>query len=483
MFFPKKSEFVRLAKKGNLIPVYTEVLADTETPVSAFSKIAKDNSFLLESVEKGENIGRYSFIGVNPYEIVYSIDDKVFLSDKIVGNNPLKVLKKILSEYKPVKVEGLPIFHGGAVGYLGYDFVRHIENLPKVNPDDISIPDSKFLLTDTFLVFDHVKHKILIVSNAKINENPTASYDKAVKKIELIIEKLKRKSSLRPLELNRENSQNIVVYSNVEKSEFLQYVKKAKQYIKNGDIIQVVLSQRFKVKSSSNPFDVYRVLRAINPSPYMYYFSFKGFKIIGTSPETLVRLEGKNAIIRPIAGTRPRGRDAQEDKKNEEELLKNEKEKAEHIMLVDLARNDLGRVCEVGTVKVDEFMKIEKYSHVMHIVSNVSGRLKKDKDAFDLLEASFPAGTVSGAPKVRAMEIIDELEKTKRGLYAGAVGYFDFAGNMDTCIAIRTILMKDGYAYVQSGAGIVADSIPEKEYLESVNKAKAMIKALEIVQK
>ena len=488
MYFPKKSEFIKLSKQGSLIPVYREILADTETPVSAFSKIAGKYSFLLESVEGGENVARYSFLGCDPYLVLSARDGNVVEIKPSAGKNskpisiacdPLNRLKQLLYEFIPVKTEGLPRFHGGAVGYMGYDIVRLIEEIPDKNPDDLRFPDCRFLLTDTLLVFDHVKHKIMIVSNARIDKSPSKAYDEAVKKIDAIAGKLKKPAKLKPIELSRETSSPVKAVSNMTKKGYESAVEKAKEYIRSGDIIQVVLSQRFKTTLNAPAFDVYRALRTINPSPYMYYFSFEDLKIVGTSPEIMVRLEDGIASIRPIAGTRQRGDSAEEDKKLEDELLADEKEKAEHIMLVDLARNDLGRVCESGSVRVTDLMSVEKYSHVMHIVSDVNGTLEKGKDAFDLFRASFPAGTVSGAPKIRAMQIIDELETVRRGPYAGAVGYFDFAGNMDTCITIRTIFIKGKEAYVQAGAGIVADSVPEKEYYESVNKAKAMLKALE----
>jgi len=479
MYFPKKSDFVKLARQGSLIPVYREILADTETPVSAFSKISGKYSFLLESVEGGENIGRYSFLGCDPYRVVISEKGSVSVDGKRAGCDPLKVIKELLSEYIPVKTEGLPRFHGGAVGYLGYDIVRHIEDIPDTNPDDLKVPDCQLMLSDTLLVFDHVKHKIMIVSNARVKGSPSKAYDTAVKKIDAVAKKLRTPASLRPMDLSARGGKKAKVLPGMTKKQYESAVEKAKEYITGGDIIQVVLSQRFRTRLVAPAFDVYRALRAINPSPYMYYFSFDDLKIVGTSPETMVRLEDGKASIRPIAGTRPRGASADEDKKLEEELLSDEKEKAEHIMLVDLARNDLGRVCESGSVRVEGLMSVEKYSHVMHIVSDVNGTLEKGRDAFDLFRASFPAGTVSGAPKIRAMQIIDELETVRRGPYAGAVGYFDFAGNMDTCITIRTVFIKGKNAYVQAGAGIVADSVPEKEYQESVNKARAMFKALE----
>lgn len=479
MYYPKKSDFIKLARQGSLIPVYREILADTETPVSAFSKIAGKYSFLLESVEGGENVGRYSFLGCDPYRVVLSKGGDVFVDGKRAGCDPLKVIKELLSEYIPVKTEGLPRFHGGAVGYLGYDIVRHIEEIPDANPDDLKVPDCQLMLSDTLLVFDHVKHKIMIVSNARVEASPSRAYDEALKKIDAVAKRLKAPAKLKPMDLSARGGRGAKALPNMTKKQYESAVERAKEYISSGDIIQVVLSQRFKAPLKASAFDVYRALRAINPSPYMYYFSFGDLKIVGTSPETMVRLEDGRAFIRPIAGTRPRGSDAEDDRKMEAELLADEKEKAEHIMLVDLARNDLGRVCRSGSVRVERLMSVEKYSHVMHIVSDVNGELEKDKDAFDLFRASFPAGTVSGAPKIRAMQIIDELETVRRGPYAGAVGYFDFAGNMDTCIAIRTVFIKGKQAYVQAGAGIVADSVPQKEYQESVNKAKAMLKALE----
>jgi len=493
MYFPEKNEFIKLSKQGSLVPVYREILADTEPPVSAFSKISGKYSFLLESVEGGENVARYSFMGCDPY-IVFSSKGKDISISKIPAGkkkyktekitcDPLSYLKKLMSDFVPVKISGLPRFHGGAVGYMGYDIVRFVEDIPDKNPDDLGLPDCQFLFTDTLLVFDHVKHKIMVVSNARVEESPSKAYDEAIKKIDAIVEKLKKPAKLKPLELDPETAAAPKITSNMTQKEYETAVSRAQEYIKNGDIIQVVPSQRFKTEINVHPFDIYRVLRTINPSPYMYYFSFDDMKLVGTSPEIMVRLEDRTASIRPIAGTRPRGTTSEEDKRLESELLSDEKERAEHIMLVDLARNDLGRVCDSGSVRVDDLMSVEKYSHVMHIVSNVLGTLEKDKDAFDLFKACFPAGTVSGAPKIRAMQIIDELEKVRRGPYAGAVGYFDFSGDLDTCITIRTIIIKGKDAYMQAGAGIVADSIPKNEYLESINKAKAMLKAVGMVNR
>ena len=442
-----------------------------ETPVSAYKKIEGENSFLLESVEGGEKIARYSFLGAGSQKELFTF-------------RSLVEIRKTLAGFKPVTVPGLPRFHGGLVGYVSYDMVREIEGIPDKNPDDLKLPSMLFLLTDTLLAFDHVKHKIQILSNAEIKGDPEKAYQEACSKIEELEKKLKK-----PLKLEREEfeippepKKKLEISSNMSQEHFEGMVKKAKEYICAGDVIQVVPSQRFVAECRVDPFEVYRVLRAVNPSPYMYYLKLGEVRMAGSSPEVMVRLEGGEATLRPIAGTRKRGGSEEEDEKMAEELLSSEKEKAEHIMLVDLGRNDLGRVCEFGTVRVTEEMVIERYSHVMHIVSNVTGKLKKDKDAVDLLSATFPAGTVTGAPKVRAMEIIDELENVKRGPYAGCVGYFGFSGEMDTCITIRTIIFKGNKAYVQAGAGIVADSIPSQEYKETVNKARGMLKAIELAQ-
>ena len=483
MYHPSKKEFIKLSKKGNLIPVYREIVADMETPVSAYRKIEGNSSFLLESVEGGEKIARFSFLGSEPVLSIRSKGRNIEMAEngkteKFHGD-PISKLKDILSRYKPVKNPDLPRFHGGLVGYIGYDAVRFIENIPDKNPDDLGLPDMYFVLTDTILAFDHVSHKIKIISNALVQGNPARAYDEAVKKIDAIIKKMEKPLKPEEIELDLSN-RKLHVKSNMTKNGFEKAVNKAKEYIRAGEIIQVVLSQRFETGIPSEPFNIYRVLRTINPSPYMYYLKFGDIKFIGSSPEVMVRLEDGTATVRPIAGTRPRGADEEQDRTLIKDLLADEKERAEHLMLVDLARNDLGRVCKPGSVKTTELMTVEKYSHVMHIVSNVSGELAKNKDAFDLFRASFPAGTVSGAPKVRAMEIIDELENTKRGPYAGAVGYFSFSGDLDTCIAIRTIVASRNRAYVQAGAGIVFDSVPSREYQESVNKAKALMKAIEV---
>ena len=489
MFYPSKEEFIKLAKKGNLIPVYAEVLADFETPLSCYTKIDKGSySFLLESVEGGERLARYSFLGSEPSLVFSSKGTKITLKEgkdvrSYISKDPILELKKILSQYKLVRIKGLPRFFGGLVGFFGYDMVRFVEKIPDKNPDDLKIPDSVFMLTDTILIFDHVDHKIKVVSNVHTKGNPSRAYDEAVKKIERILAHLKAAPRSESPGTGAKGKQKILkLRSNYTRRQFEGIVKRAKVYIKKGDIIQVVPSQRLETQIRSKPFDIYRSLRSINPSPYMYFLKLADFHIVGSSPEIMVRLENGNVEVRPIAGTRPRGATEEEDANLARDLLGDPKEKAEHIMLVDLGRNDIGRVCDYRTVKVSDFMTIEKYSHVMHIVSDVSGRMKKGKDAFDVIRATLPAGTVTGAPKVRAMEIIDELENVRRGTYAGSVGYFSFSGNLDTCITIRTILIKDKTAYIQVGAGIVADSIPKKEYAETMNKAKALVKAIQMAE-
>ena len=483
-YYPDKREFLARARMGNLTPVYKEILADTETPVSAFKKIAsEDYSFLLESVEGGERMARFSFLGSGTNLIIQSKGrhveitrdgnvEKIELED---GRDVLHVLKQEMGNLSYVPDPDLPKFCGGAVGFLGYDMVRFFEELPDSTEDDLDLPDCTFIFTDTLLIFDHVKHRIRVLCNARIGDDPEAAYEDAVRKIDALAQQLRT-----PLEIRyeRRNVDPAEVSSNFTREEFEEAVLRCKEYIAAGDVIQVVLSQRFSTEVTADPFDVYRALRSLNPSPYMFYLAYGDTKLIGSSPEILVTEEQGKVIIRPIAGTRPRGATPAEDAALETELLKDEKERAEHIMLVDLGRNDIGRVCRYGSVALDELMTIERYSHVMHIVSNVKGRLKMDHDQFDLLRACFPAGTVSGAPKIRAMEIIDELEPTRRGTYAGAIGYFSYSGDMDTCITIRTILLHGSTAYVQAGAGIVADSDPGREYEETQNKAMAMIRAL-----
>lgn len=491
------NEFKELSRQGNLIPLYREILGDVETPVSAFLKLKKKPSFLLESVVGGEKWARYSFIGINPSKTIISRGRNIEVIKQkpeevktfVETGDPLCVIKDILSKFKPVNVKGLPRFSGGFVGYIGYDVVKFFERVPDMQKPEIDMPDIFLMLPDIVLIFDNLKQTIKVVCNTYTEgKNLQNVYNHAKEQIDEIIDDLKRgyipvaaQRLFVPHAANRTPEYNFS--SNFEKKDFLNAVAMAKEYVMSGDIVQVVLSQRFERQITSHPFDIYRALRLINPSPYMYYIDTGDEQIVGSSPEILVRLEGSKITLRPIAGTRRRGETEEEDMALENDLKMDPKEIAEHIMLVDLGRNDVGRVAETGSIKVTELMNVERYSHVMHLVSNVEGSLKKGLDAFDVFRASFPAGTVTGAPKVRAMEIIEELEPTKRGAYAGAVGYFSYLGNMDTCITIRTMLIKDGKVYVQAGAGIVADSVPENEYMETVNKAMAMMKSIDFLER
>ena len=488
MFYPNKDEFIELSKQGNVIPVYKEILSDFDTPLSAFLKVDQGEfSYLLESVEGGEHMARFSFLGSSPSMVFQSKGHEITLTESgkerkyTARVSPLKEIKNIMQRFKFVDVAGLPRFCGGLVGYIGYDAVRFIEEIPDDNPETFEVPDIQLVLTDTILIFDHVDHKIKVVSNAIINGEASEEYDQACKKIDNLINRLEGSFNV-PVQ-KKVAVQGKNVESNFSKEEFYKAVEIAKEYIRSGDIIQVVLSQRLKRETDVQPFSIYRALRSINPSPYMYYLKFGEYRIIGSSPEILVRCEDDVVEVRPIAGTRKRGKNKEDDQRLERELLDDPKEKAEHIMLVDLGRNDIGRVCEYSSVETREVMRIERYSHVMHIVSDVVGKLRKGLDVFDVIDATFPAGTVTGAPKVRAMELVDELEKTRRGPYAGSVGYISFSGNIDLCITIRTIVMKDKTAYIQAGAGIVLDSEPEKEYKETFNKAMALIKAIETAEK
>ncbi|MBM3216524.1 anthranilate synthase component I [Candidatus Poribacteria bacterium] len=487
MYTPTLDEFRRKASEGTLIPVFREVIADLETPVSAFLKIDDgSHAFLLESVEGGEHLARYSFLGTRPSLIFSSRGNEVRLSHPATGKQTAKVvadpfaeLEAIMSRYRPVPVEGLPRFHGGMVGYLSYDMVRFFERLPDTTDDDAHLPDAVFLLTDTILVFDHVRHRIQIVSNAHLDEDADvdAAYAEAVARIDDIADRLRKPLAVEPCGVA---SGELAPEANMPREQYEDSVRRAKEYIHDGDIIQAVLSQRYTVRMATDPFTFYRALRVVNPSPYMYFLNLGDLQIAGASPEMLVRVEDGVVETRPIAGTRRRGASSQEDDELAAELLADPKERAEHVMLVDLGRNDLGRVCEAGSVHVPAFMTIEKYSHVMHIVSYVVGRLSQGKTSFDVIRSAFPAGTLSGAPKIRAMEIIDELEPTRRGPYGGAVGYFSFGGNADTAITIRTLVVHGGCASVQVGAGIVADSVPELEHTECRNKAGAVMRALEL---
>jgi len=486
---PSRQEFKRKAGEGNLIPVYTEVYADLETPVSAYLKLRRgENTFLLESVEGGTQVGRYSFLGRDPSIIFEARGGKVTIRrgsrvTTIESADPLGELKKLTGELVPVSDPALPPFAGGAVGYIAYDMVRQLENLPETNPDDLAVPDMLFMFTDTIIAFDNVSHKLTVMHNlqAQSGDNLDLLYDQAAGILRQILADLRRplaQAQRQDERFREEEPPN----SNFERQDFLEAVEACKDYIQRGDIIQAVLSQRLDTTFEGDAFSLYRALRIVNPSPYMFYLHFGNTKLVGASPEIHVRSYGGDVTIRPIAGTRTRGATVEEDVRLEKELLADEKERAEHLMLVDLARNDIGRVCRYGSVRVTEFMVVERYSHVMHIVSDVEGVLEDDRDAFALIAATFPAGTVSGAPKIRAMEIIEELEPTRRGPYAGLVGYFSFNGNFDSCITIRTMLVSGNQVYVQAGAGIVADSIPEKEYEETLNKAKALFRAIQMAR-
>jgi len=470
MYYPTLDEVRRLKQHGNLVPVYHEIMADLETPVSAYLKIARGNhAFLLESVEGGEHIARYSFIGTEPSLVLKAGDEAPI--------DPLLLIEKEFSRFRLVPIAGLPRFHGGMVGYLGYEVAGYFERLPSPDHDPLGLPEFMLMLADTLLVFDHLTHKIKIVSHVHLDNDVDAAYRQATDKIDRLVDRLRQPV---PSEASPPiPSPRSPVSSNLSQAEFESRVSQAKDYIYAGDIIQAVLSLRLAKPTGANPFAIYRALRSLNPSPYMYYLHLGDFHIIGASPELLVRVEDGMVSNHPIAGTRPRGKSAAQDSALEEELRNDEKERAEHIMLVDLGRNDIGRVSQPGTVKVTQLMDVERYSHVMHLVSHVQGRLSPGLSQFDALRAGFPAGTVSGAPKIRAMEIIAELEPDKRGPYAGAIGYFDFSGNLDTAIAIRTIVITGGIAYIQAGAGIVADSIPKREYQECLSKAQALLTAIE----
>jgi anthranilate synthase component 1 len=478
-------EFKELALRGTFVPVYKEIVADLLTPVSAFLKIAEhsDYAFLLESVEGGEQVGRYSFLGKDPFLILRARGGKTIIdragqiseSDKPF----VTTLRELMARFHSPFVPGLPRFTGGAVGYLGYDAAAWFEPVTLQSSSDVQ-DEAGFMLFDTVLAFDHVRHRILIIANARItgDEELESLYQFACAKIDFVQRELERGLSRAELA----SATSLDVTSNVTREEFERMVRTAKEHIAAGDIYQVVLSQRFEASIGADPFTVYRALRHVNPSPYMYFIRMGDRSIVGSSPEMLVRVEGRRVETHPIAGTRPRGRNDDEDMRLAEELKRNEKERAEHVMLVDLGRNDVGRVSEYGSVRVPTFMTLERYSHVMHLVSIVEGKLSEEYDRLDALVACFPAGTVSGAPKVRAMEIISELENQRRGIYAGAVGYLDFAGNLDFCIVIRTVVIENGRAYVQAGAGIVADSNPAAEYEETRDKARAVIQALELAQ-
>jgi anthranilate synthase component I len=485
---PSRDEVKTLFAQGDLVPVYRTLLADLETPVSVYVKLAQMGhiSFLLESVEGGEQVGRYSFLGVNPKGVIVSRNGQVTrtLHGKTEtfalapDQDPLHIVEGEFGRVKPVPLNGLPRFVGGAVGFIAYDAIRYFEQLPDTAIDELHVPDVAFMLIDTLVIFDHAKHQLIVLANAHNTGDADAAYDDALARIDTITEALRQ--PLPPLDDEPQPASDDSVQANMSQEVYEANVLKAKEYIAAGDAFQIVLSQRFSRKTSAAPFTIYRALRATNPSPYMFFLRFSDdMVLIGASPEMLVRFEDGIASTRPIAGSRPRGATYEQDNQLAEELLADPKERAEHIMLVDLGRNDLGRVCDYGTVHVPALMYVERYSQIMHIVSTVEGRLRKNMNAFDLVRATFPAGTLSGAPKVRAMQIIESLEGTRRGTYGGAVGYFSFDGSMDTCITIRSAYIHGGTLHVQAGAGIVADSNPHSEYQESINKARAMIVAVQ----
>ena len=480
-------EFVDLATRATFVPVVKELVADLLTPVSAFLKIAEhsDYAFLLESVEGGEHVGRYSFLGKDPFLILRGSGGKTVIEKAGVTTDSdkpfIETLRELMNSFQSAFVPGLPRFTGGAVGYLGYETSAWFEPTARRNGGSTAPGDEAgFMVFDTVLAFDHVQHRILLIANARISpdEDLKSLYQFACAKIEFLERELERALSIK----KAPSSDALQLSANMSQEGYESIVRKAKEYIAAGDIYQVVLSRRFEAEVSVDAFTVYRALRHVNPSPYMFFIRMGDRSIVGASPEMLVRVEGRHAVTHPIAGTRRRGKTDEEDVRLAEELKRNEKEKAEHVMLVDLGRNDIGRVCDYGTVRVPTFMALERYSHVMHMVSVVEGQLAEGRDRLDALVSCFPAGTVSGAPKVRAMQIINELEPTSRGLYAGAVGYLDFAGNLDFCIAIRSILLEGGKAFIQSGGGIVADSNPTAEFEETRDKAQAMIRALELAQ-
>ncbi len=493
MYYPAFAAFEKLAGEGNLIPLYREILADTETPVSVLKKLSdRPSAFLLESMEGGEKWGRYTFLGADPQAVLRVRGAEVIIEQggqsrrEPHQGEPLRFLKEMLSSYRPVAVAGCPRFYGGAVGFFGYDMVRYFESLPAQAENDLPTDDAVFLITDTLIVFDSVRHTIKVVACGftEGKESLAEVYRNCAQKIDEMLALLAAPPDSREEAAAPAIGEEAAAFeSNMSRDYFEGMVAKAKEYIMSGDIIQVVLSQRFQMANRLSPVNLYRALRYVNPSPYLFFLKLPELTLIGSSPEVMVRLEEKTVELRPIAGTRKRGASEQEDRRLADDLLEDPKERAEHVMLVDLGRNDLGRIAVIGSVQVTQLMTVERYSHVMHLVSNIQAQLAAGNDAFDVLRATFPAGTLSGAPKIRAMEIIDELEPTRRGPYGGAVGYFSFGGNMDFCITIRTIMMKGGQLYIQAGAGIVADSDPGREYQETMNKAEGMKQAILLAQK
>jgi anthranilate synthase component 1 len=491
---PAFDEFRRWTDQAPCVPVYRQLTGDTLTPVSAFRKLDRGGpAFLFESVIGGEKVGRFSFLGTEPFlrfeargrDVRLSWTDDPAANEQYTGADPLDDLRRLIERFRAVHLPGLPRFAGGAVGYAAYDAVRYTEDLPNAPPDDRGLPDLAFAFYDRMVIFDHIRKTVLVVAQSHCGpgEDPRDAYDQAVRRVDNLVARLSNPGRELGLgDIDTDGPVGLVPESNFTREAYEAVVRHCQEYIKAGDIFQVVPSQRFRVETSAEPFDIYRVLRVVNPSPFLFYLPFGDFSLIGSSPEILVRVEDGSVTIRPLAGTRRRGRDEAEDRALAEELLADPKERAEHIMLVDLGRNDVGRVAEFATVQLTDVMKVERYSHVMHITSNVTGKLAPGKTAFDALRAGLPAGTVSGAPKVRAMQIIDEVEPQRRGPYGGAVGYIDFTGNMDTCIALRTLVLQGRTAYVQAGGGIVYDSDPAAEYEETVNKARGLLKAIEIAQ-
>jgi anthranilate synthase component 1 len=491
---PAFEDFARMAGQAPCVPVYRQLTSDGLTPVSAFGKIERSApSFLFESVVGGEKVGRFSFLGTEPFLRFEARGREVRVSDPrdpraapwTPSDDPFGELEALLGRYKAVPMPGLPRFAGGAVGFASYDAVRYTERLPGAPPDDRGLPDLSFALYDRMVLFDHIRKTVLVVAHAHLGPGSDLrrAFDEAAARVDELVDRLSRPGpDLPPQDIDTDGPVGLARESNFTREGYEAVVRHCQEYIKAGDIFQVVPSQRFRVETTAEAFDIYRVLRVVNPSPFLFYLNFGDFRLIGSSPEILVRVEDGTVTVRPLAGTRRRGRDEAEDRALAEALLADPKERAEHIMLVDLGRNDVGRVAESATVQLTDLMKVERYSHVMHITSNVTGKLAAGKTAFDALRAGLPAGTVSGAPKVRAMQIIDEVEPHRRGPYAGAVGYIDFTGNMDTCIALRTLVLIGQTAYVQAGGGVVFDSIPGDEYDETINKASGLLKAIEIAQ-
>ena len=490
VYYPSLEDFKALAKQYNVVPVYRQLLADMLTPVAAFQKFALGRqAFLLESASGGEKMGRYSFLGSDPFMSFIAREDKVEIANgkatrKYTAADPIHEFERVIKRFKCAPLAALPHFACGAVGYAAYDAVRYVERLPNPPKDDLHLPDLYFLFYDLMVVFDHLNKTLKVVCAARLDgKKPQAAYDEAKARIDEMVIRLRTPTVTLSDDITVSGEPAFKFESNFKRADYNRAVKACKEYIRAGDIFQVVLSQRLKTRTVADPFKVYRALHAINPSPYLFFLKMGDVHLVGSSPEVMVKVENRKVTVRPIAGTRKRGKTEEEDVALAHELQADPKERAEHIMLLDLGRNDVGRVAKFGTVKIEEKMIIERFSHVMHMVSTVTGELRDDKSAFDAFRATFPAGTLSGAPKVRAMEILDELEPTRRNHYGGAVGVVDFLGNMNTCITIRTVLMKGDTAYVQAGGGIVADSVPEREYQETLNKAKALFRAIEAAEK